>query len=119
MKVGTFQVHEPVPELRDPHMISILHPWIDAGSAGSVALRRLERRLNAQELAKLDDPGRYFDFTRYRPTSRLEDGQRRLTVPNTIINYARAEGYPDPEIVEIHVIQRSVTRQKSGLLLFS
>ena len=95
MKVGTFQVQEPVPELRDPHMISILHPWIDAGSAGTIALRRLERRLHARDLAKLEDPGRYFDFTRYRPTSQWEEGQRRLTVPNTIVNYARAEGYPD------------------------
>lgn len=119
MKVGAFQVHEPVPELRDPHMISILHPWIDAGAAGSIALRRLERRLHAEELGRLEDPGRFFDFTRYRPTSRWEEGQRRLTVPNTIINYARAEGYPDLlfcHLLEPHAMAEEYTASLVELL---
>ena len=95
MKIGAFLVDEPVPELRDPHVISVLHPWIDAGSAGTLTLKRLEERLGAKDLARLERPSAFFDFTRYRPMSRFEDGERRLDVPNTVLRYARGGDLPD------------------------
>jgi hypothetical protein len=76
-------------------VISILHPWIDAGGAGTLTLTRLEERFGAKELARLERPGNFFDFTRYRPVTRVVDGERELTIPNTVINYAIRDGYPD------------------------
>ena len=103
MKIGAFLVNEPVPALNEPHVISILHPWIDAGAAGTLTLTRLEERFEAQELARLETPGTFFDFTRYRPTTQMVDGERRLEIPNTVVNYASKEGYPD--LLFIHLLE--------------
>lgn len=62
MKVGAFELTEPLPELREPHALAMLRPWIDVGSVGSLALARLESHLQAQELGKLAKPGMFFDF---------------------------------------------------------
>lgn len=95
MRIGAFEVQEPIPDLREPHALTMLRPWVDVGSVGSVTLRRLERHFHARELAKLARPGTFFDFTRYRPTTRLVDGQRETTTPNTTLRYAQPEGGPD------------------------
>ena len=88
MKIGAFEILDPVPELKEPCAISMLRPWIDVGKVGTMTLNRLERHLGAQELGKLSRPGTYFDFTRYRPRLKLVDGQRKTITPNTIINFA-------------------------------
>jgi predicted ATP-grasp superfamily ATP-dependent carboligase len=73
----------------------MMRPWVDVGSVGTTVLNRLERYLKAAELAKLAEPGRFFDFTRYRPMLRYANGERQVTIPNTFINYSQAEGLPD------------------------
>ncbi len=95
MKIGTFEIHEPVPELRDPHVFAMVRPWVDVGSVGTLTLNRLERYLGSKELGKLERPGVFFDFTRYRPTMRLVEGEREVKIPNSIIRYATTEGGPD------------------------
>ena len=95
MKIGAFDVIEPLPELKDPHVIAMLRPWVDVGNVGTVALRRLERHFHASELARLVEPGKFFDFTRYRPILRFVEGVRHVTVPNTIVNYVHRDGEPD------------------------
>ena len=95
MRVKAFETTEPLPELREPHAIAMMRPWVDVGSVGTTVLGRLEKYLNASELAKLAEPGRFFDFTRYRPMLRYVNGEREVTIPNTFINYSRAEGLPD------------------------
>ena len=95
MKIGAFEINEPVPELRDPHVFAMVRPWVDVGSVGTLTLNRLERYLGSKELGKLQRPGVYFDFTRYRPTMRLVDGERQVTIPNSIIRYAKTEEGPD------------------------
>ena len=95
MRLGAFEVREPVPELRAPYMLAALRPWVDVGSVGSLALARLEKHLASREIARLRRPGVYFDFTRYRPTVFLKEGQRELAVPNTVINYAHGPGEHD------------------------
>ena len=40
-------------------------------------------------------PGEFFDFTRYRPSMRLVDNERRVRIPNSIIRYATTENGPD------------------------
>ena len=95
MKIGAFQIHEPVPELRDPHVFAMVRPWVDVGSVGTLTLNRLERYLGSKELGKLERPGNFFDFTRYRPTIRMVKGVREVKVPNSIVRYAQTENGPD------------------------
>ena len=95
MRIGAFEIHEPVPELRDPHVFAMVRPWVDVGSVGTLTLNRLERFLGSKELGKLVRPGTFFDFTRYRPTMRLSKGEREVKIPNTIVRYAKTENGPD------------------------
>ena len=95
MRLGAFEINEPVPELKDPHALAILRPWIDVGNVGSFTLSALESHFNARELASLARPGDFFDFTRYRPTLYIEDDHREVLVPNSTITYARDENGTD------------------------
>ena len=95
MKIGAFEINEPVPELRDPHAFAMVRPWVDVGSVGTLTLNRLERFLGSKELGKLERPGTFFDFTRYRPTIKLVKGVRVVKVPNSIVRYAKTENGPD------------------------
>ena len=95
MRLGAFEIHEPVPELRDPHVFAMVRPWVDVGSVGTLTLNRLERYLESKELGRLARPGVYFDFTRYRPTMRVVEGKREVKIPNSIIRYAKTEDGPD------------------------
>jgi len=95
MKVGVFELIDPLPELKEPHAIAMLRPWIDVGNVGTIALTKLERHLGAKELGRIARPGNFYDFTRYRPIMRTTEGNRVLNIPNTIINYAVREEAPD------------------------
>ena len=103
MRIGEFEIAEPVPELRDPHMLVVLRPWIDVGNVGSLSLGRIERHLRSQELGRLHRPGRFYDFTRYRPRSYLVSGSREVTIPNTIIRYANPEN--GPHLLTAHLLE--------------
>ena len=91
MRIGAFEVHEPLPELREPHVLASLRPWVDVNNVGTLTLDELDARLGAKELAQLARPGHFFDFTRYRPTLYSEGGVRRLKIPNCALSYARRE----------------------------
>ncbi|MFQ6027013.1 MAG: PAC2 family protein [Dehalococcoidia bacterium] len=95
MRIGAFDIHEPVPELRDPHVFAMIRPWVDVGSVGTLTLTRLEHYLGSKELGQLVRPGNFFDFTRYRPTMKLVQGQREVKIPNSVIRYAKTEEGPD------------------------
>lgn len=103
MRVKAFETTEPLPELKEPHAIAMMRPWVDVGSVGTTVLGRLEKYLNASELARLAEPGRFFDFTRYRPMLRYVNGEREVTIPNTFVNYSQAEGLPD--LLFIHLLE--------------
>jgi hypothetical protein len=103
MRVGGFELNEPVPELRSPHVIVSLTPWIDAGSVGSLTIERIERFMDASELGKLAKPGNYFDFTRYRPVVYYEDGERRMKIPNADLRYSISEGEHD--FIFLHMLE--------------
>ena len=92
MRVGEFEIQEPLPELRSPHIIASLTPWIDAGSVGSLSIERLERYMRARDLGSLAKPGHFFDFTRYRPVVYFEDGKRKMRVPNADLRWATGLG---------------------------
>ena len=95
MRVGAFEIGDPVPELREPHAFAMIRPWVDVGSVGTLTLNRLERFMGSKELGKLHRPGTYFDFTRYRPNMRFVDGVRQVKIPNSTIRYATTENGPD------------------------
>jgi hypothetical protein len=95
MKIGAFEINEPVPELKDPHVFAMVRPWVDVGSVGTLTLNRLERYLGSKELGKLERPGNFFDFTRYRPTIRMVKGNREVKIPNSVVRYAQTENGPD------------------------
>lgn len=95
MIIGAFELQEPLPELRNPHVFAMIRPWVDVGSVGTLTLNRLERYLGSRELGRLHRPGEFFDFTRYRPSMRLVENERRVRIPNSIIRYATTENGPD------------------------
>ena len=69
MRIGAFELQEPLPELQDPHVLAILRPWINVGRVGTQVLSRLERYFASRALGELVKPGQFLDFTRYRPRS--------------------------------------------------
>jgi predicted ATP-grasp superfamily ATP-dependent carboligase len=91
MRVGAFEIPEPVPELKEPHVLAVLQPWIDVGNVGTLVLSRLDAQWNAVEVGRLVRPGTFFDFTRYRPVLDLKEGRRELAIPNAIISHGRSE----------------------------
>jgi hypothetical protein len=103
MRIGAFEIDEPLPELREPHALVTLRPWVDVGRVGRQTLIRLERHLDAQEIGKLARPGNFYDFTRYRPRIMNDGVERRVTIPNTTILYAKREQPPD--LLFLHVLE--------------
>ena len=103
MRIGAFELSEPIPELHEPNALAILRPWIDVNNVGTLVLSELESRFEAEELAHLARPGRFFDFTRYRPTLSIEEGVRKVTVPNVSVRYARREGTND--LLLLHLLE--------------
>ena len=95
MRLGIFDVVEPLPTLRAPHAIAVLRPWIDAGNVGTLAISWLEAFLTVKELGKIARPGMFFDFTQYRPVARYKMGNREIVIPNTIVTYTKQEKGPD------------------------
>jgi hypothetical protein len=95
MRVGAFDLKEPLPELNEPYVFAILRPWVDVNNVGTLILDGLETQLGARELGRLAKPGHFFDFTRYRPTLYYEEGVRRVSVPNTTLRYAGRQGGND------------------------
>ncbi len=103
MRIRAFELNEPLPELREPHAIAMLRPWVDVGSVGTLILSWLEDKLGAKELGKLARPGDFFDFTRHRPTSYISGGRRRVTVPNTYVTYSKQESGND--FIFLHLLE--------------
>jgi len=103
MRIGPFEIYEPVPVLREPHALAMLRPWVDVGDVGGLVLGRLERHFGSHELGKLARPGNFYDFTRYRPTTQNVDGKRVITIPNTLVNYSRREGGHD--FIFLHLLE--------------
>jgi len=95
MRVGAFEIIDPLPELRDPHLFTILQPWIDVGSVGTLALGTLEKEFGAEDLGKLARPSTFYDFTRYRPMLHRRGSERIVEPPNTVIRYAKGDGESD------------------------
>ncbi len=103
MRIGAFEVTDPIPELNEPYVFAILHPWIDVNNVGTLVLNELETQFGATEMARLARPGHFFDFTRYRPTLYLEEGIRKVSIPNVTLHYAKREGAND--LLFLHLLE--------------
>ena len=103
MRSGDFELQEPLPMLKDPHVLAVVRPWIDVGNVGTLTMRRLERHLESKEIGRLVKPGRYYDFTRYRPKSVLKQGVREYSIPSTTISAAVREHGPD--LITLHMLE--------------
>ena len=103
MRIGAFELSDPVPDLRDPVVIASLQPWIDVNNVATSILRELETQMGGIELAKLAKPGLFFDFTRYRPFLYFEQGIRQVRIPNTTLSYAKRETGND--LLFLHLLE--------------
>jgi hypothetical protein len=103
MRIGDFEIPGDVPEFKEPHVLAVLRPWIDVGNVGTLSLERLERHLQAKELGRLARPGRFYDFTRYRPRSYIEQGKRGYSIPSTVVRYAIRDNAPD--LIFLHLLE--------------
>ena len=95
MRIGAFELNEPIPELNEPYAFVSLRPWIDVNNVGTLVLDELETQFGAKELGTLAKPGHFFDFTRYRPTLYLGEDIHRVSIPNVTLRYAKREGGND------------------------
>ena len=103
MRIRAFNLNEPIPELREPHALAIVKPWVDVGNAGTLTLSYLESYMNAQALGQIARPGNFFDLTRYRPTLYSKEGRREVHVPNSFITYAKMkEGH---DYIFLHLLE--------------
>ena len=102
MRIGAFEVRDPVPELRDSCAIVMLRPWVDVGRVGTLSLNGLEKHTGAKELGRLARPGTFFDFTRYRPRTRNVGGRRVFTTPNSVAHYAHHDE-TDRDFIFLHL----------------
>lgn len=100
--LGPFELVDPLPTLKQPRMLVALQPWVDVGSVATMTLAYIGEALNATPMGHLARPGRYFDFTRYRPMLTRENGQRRVTLPNTHLHSANT---PDGDWILLHSLE--------------
>jgi predicted ATP-grasp superfamily ATP-dependent carboligase len=104
MRVGAFELDEPVPELNEPHVLAMLDPWVDAGGVGTLTLSWLERHFQAEDIGRIARPGNFFDFTRYRPTIYYDEGgHKQIEVPNTYMTYGR--GTNGNDFIFLHLLE--------------
>lgn len=89
MRVGAFEVAEPVPELNEPHAFAIVPNWIDVGRSASLTLSHMERTFGGEKLAALARPGEFFDFTRYRPMLSRKDESAEVIFVNAMVTCGR------------------------------
>ncbi len=95
VRIGDFQIDTAKAKLDDPHCIVMLRPWVNVGNVGHIVLNRLSRIYGAKKIGELAKPGKFYDFTRYRPQIYLAGGERRFRVPNSELLAARVEGGQD------------------------
>jgi hypothetical protein len=95
VKIASFELSEPTPDLIEPHALAIIPTWIDAGKSASLAITRMEEQTGARELARLGKPGEFFDFTRYRPSVSRKGETTGLNVTNAVITYGSGLGERD------------------------
>ena len=95
MDIGAFKIQDDLPEINNPYVIAMIKPWVDVGKVGTLTLNRIERFFGTTEIGELHKPGRFFDFTRYRPNMRFVQGKRTMRIPNSFLKHGKSENGQD------------------------
>ena len=105
--IAQFQIVKNHKPLRNPHCIATLHPWIDVGNVGQQVINRMASIYQAKELARLAVPGKFYDFTRYRPSIREVKGTRVMEIPNTVAFAAQApeNAIDAPDLILLRMLE--------------
>jgi len=91
MKLGWFETIELIPDLKNVHAFAIIPDWLNYGGSAGLALKALEKQVDAELLARLPKPGEFFDFTRYRPQISIRENDVSLEVPNAVISFGKSQ----------------------------
>lgn len=91
MSIGEFKISETFPKLEKPHAVAILRPYLNAKDVGTMVFERLKSEFNTKQIGELKEPGKFYDFVRYRPTTYLKDNERKMEIPNTKIFWAKRD----------------------------
>ena len=94
MRTGAFEILTNA-GCNEPYVIATLNPWLDVNGIGTAVLSELSKRYNGTEIGRLWRPGDFYDFTRYRPTIRIDEGIQEVKIPNTAIRLAKWQGAND------------------------
>jgi hypothetical protein len=105
MRAGDFEIEVPETQLRSPHCIAMLRPWVNVGNVGHTVLGRLARIYNGNRIGQIERPSRFYDFTRYRPEIKFLNEQRTVRVPNTLVVAARADTSLPHDFVFLHMLE--------------
>ena len=103
MRIGAFELDEPVPELNEPYAFVILKPWIDVNNVGTLVLNELESTIRGRGNGEACQAWSVLRFYRYRPTLYLEQGVRRMSIPNVTVRWAKREGGND--LLFLHLLE--------------
>tara|TARA_A100001037_G_scaffold306590_1_gene353004 strand:+ start:6100 stop:6999 length:900 start_codon:yes stop_codon:yes gene_type:complete len=95
MDIGAFKIQEDIADIKNPYMVAMIKPWVDVGKVGTLTLNRIERFFGATEIGELARPGKFFDFTRYRPNMRFVQGKRTMRIPNSFVKHGKSESGQD------------------------
>lgn len=95
MDIGAFKIQEDIADIKNPYVVAMIKPWVDVGKVGTLTLNRIERFFGATEIGELARPGKFFDFTRYRPNMRFVQGKRTMRIPNSFVKHGKSESGQD------------------------
>jgi hypothetical protein len=90
-----YELHEALPTLDAPVLITMLTGWIDASGAAAAALASLEQQCRARPLATFDGDS-FIDYRARRPTMELREGvNERLVWPDIELKVGRTASGDD------------------------
>jgi len=90
-----YELHETLPTLDAPVLITMLTGWIDASGAAAAALATIEQSCGARPLATFDGD-LFIDYRARRPTMELREGvNERLVWPEIELKVGRTPGGSD------------------------
>lgn len=83
------RLHEPLPVLTDPVLVTMLTGWIDASGAAAAAMAAVEQSAAVRPLATFDGD-LYIDYRARRPTMELREGvNERIVWPEIELHVGR------------------------------
>jgi hypothetical protein len=91
MRLNSFDLNEPVPELNQPHALAIIRPWTDVSGVGSLVLSfgGLPWR---QRIGTINATRGFFRLYTIPPHTFRKENSSEVIVPNTTVTYGITHG---------------------------